>query len=44
MNGRMEMASLGGTTYLEEPREREKATLEGAGTPQAVSGRFGHLR
>ncbi|KAI0051572.1 hypothetical protein FA95DRAFT_1569860 [Auriscalpium vulgare] len=44
---RMEKASLGGKTFLEEERERawEKAAREGVRVPGGVrKGRFGHLR
>ncbi|KAI0055969.1 thioredoxin-like protein [Artomyces pyxidatus] len=43
---RMEKASLGGKTFLEEERERqwEQALLEGAGALREAKGRFGHLR
>ncbi|KAI5118989.1 hypothetical protein M0805_009598 [Coniferiporia weirii] len=54
LNRRMEKASLGGKTFLEEEREREweRAMLEGLSTPgtdavrrgAAKGGRFGHLR
>jgi hypothetical protein len=51
LNRKMEKASLGGKTFLEEEREREweKARLEGLSVPPGVEkgsrkGKFGHLR